>query len=145
MNVLNKNIKNDIIKDKLLITKITSLLEYDNKFKEIGDKMISKLNQETIEKWDTVMGRLAELQGLVILKKISKNDSHIIIDSLLNALDNKFRMINFILDDTYDNNNKDDTNDNNKNLKGGSINNVKKSIIYLINKNKILNFIKNNI
>ena len=35
------------------------------------------------------------------IKKISKNDSHIVIDSLLYALYNKIKTINSILDDTF--------------------------------------------
>ena len=134
MMKLSNSTRNDIITDSSLINKINQLLSIDNKFKDIGEKFIAKLNNEEIMiKWNNVVKRLGELQGLVILKKLSKNNSREIISSLLSALDNKIEMINSILD----------TSDNN--LLGGTINTTENSIINLINKNKILNFIKNNI
>ena len=143
---LDEKKQNIIIESEELRNKISTLLDYDGAFRTIGENMISKLSdQQTRDKWDSVMGRLAELQGLVILKKIDNEDTQQIISSLLDALDNKIKIINTILNDDKTETNQPVENQPTNAQIGGAINNVEKSINYLINKNNYLNFLKNNI
>ena len=80
-------------------TQYQSLIEKDNELKNLFDKTFNdntKDNSEIKDNWDKMISELAELQGLIILKKVKK-DCNSTINALLKALSGKLSIINDLL------------------------------------------------
>ena len=90
-----------IIQKEGLERKIKNLLEYDNKIKDllIDPELAPILNSESVRgNWDKTMSSLARLQGLILLRKVTKN-CETGIGKIIDAMENKLSAINNILEE----------------------------------------------
>ena len=98
---LQTKILNEIIQKEGLERKIKNLLEYDNKIKDllIDPELAPILNSESVRgNWDKTMSSLARLQGLILLRKVTKN-CETGIGKIIDAMENKLSAINNILEE----------------------------------------------
>lgn len=115
--------------------KIQPLLKADNDLRRVLETGLR--NYGVNDEVEEMKAKLAELQGLVILKKINENDCDEVIKSLVAAINNKITVVNDFLK-----NNLSDQKVQNVQI-GGSLDELKYKSKYLKYKSKYLNLIKN--
>jgi hypothetical protein len=83
------------------IDEINKLIEFDdniNKLIETGGKLYEYISDPEFKKnWDKTMVNLSRLQGLIILRRVSK-DCKPGIDAIIKALDDKLIAVNNIIE-----------------------------------------------
>jgi transcription initiation factor TFIIIB Brf1 subunit/transcription initiation factor TFIIB len=74
------------------------LLEQDKQLQTLFDTGALSLYKNSIQnEWNAMTKQLAELQGLIILKKVHKNDCDGVIKQLLAAITGKLSVVNDII------------------------------------------------
>jgi hypothetical protein len=135
MNGLNTYARDDKIKILDSIDNhLHNLVTADNNLNNLisnGGTLAPYKNLITDE-WNNMIKQLAELQGLIILKKVKKNDCDGVIKQLLIAITGKITVVNDIIKSELGSNNQ----------AGGNNNLIYKSK-YLKYKTKYLNLIEN--
>ena len=139
-NDLNDADKNKIIENKDLTNQLANLLEKDEeitKFKNNESFQIPEYYEgkgeaegKFKEAWDTTMEELGKLQGYIILRKITKADCSKPLQVLLNSVSEKLKAVNDLEASRLA-----------PQVGGGDNLGLVK---FLINKNKYLKMIKNN-
>ena len=105
------------------------LLDADIRLAElIEGGPLTPYRQEIIEQWYDMIDQLAELQGLLLLKKVNKNNCVEVIKHLSQAVSNKVQVVNQIIKNEITSNDMSSSNTNDmssSNTKGTSSSNTK--------------------
>ena len=109
-----------------------AIQKLENADKQLKRTIDSQLNKPIFTaNVERMKEELAELQGLIILKKINENDCDGVINSLIGAITNKLAVVNDLLKTNL------------SEQTGGSLDELKYKSKYLKYKSKYLNLIKN--
>lgn len=92
----------EIIQRTNITTQIESLLVADDKLTSLLDDPELKNILENNSRWKLTMQHLARLQGLILLKRVSK-DCGTALEKLINALNDKLTAVNTLLEEEITN------------------------------------------
>jgi hypothetical protein len=99
-NKYDKETYNKIMKTEGLVDKIKKLIEYDKQINGLleDEDLGLILKSESVKKnWDKTMNSLARLQGLILLRRVTK-DCGEGLEKIIDAMDNKLNAVNNILE-----------------------------------------------
>lgn len=97
LNNFNDSDKYKLLNDPILEEKINELVNQDQLLNDFYNNNLKNIYPSSHDSWKNMIKELAELQGLILLKKVNTQDCDTVIKSLLDVITGKLTVVNNII------------------------------------------------